>query len=85
MDVTTDRQHAHHLLDRLDPGQLGEVTHLLELMTDPVARSVASAPTEEEDITLETAAELDAARASLDCGQGVPHEEILRQFGAMPR
>jgi len=85
MDVTSDRQHAHHLLDRLDLGQLDAVTRLLEVMTDPVARSVASAPTEEEEITAETAAVLDAARASLDRGQGVPHEEILRQFGVTPR
>lgn len=57
------------------------MSHMLEVMTDPVARSVVNAPIEDEEITPETAAALDAARASLDRGQGVPHEEILRQFG----
>ncbi len=85
MDPGTDKQHAHRLLEMLDPGQLGAVTRLLEVMTDPLARSLAEAPIEQEAITSETAAALDAARASLDRGQGVPHEEILRQFGVTPR
>jgi hypothetical protein len=36
---------------------------------------------EEEEITPETAAALDRARASLAHGEGIPHEEILREFG----
>ena len=39
------------------------------------------APVEEEGITLDTAAALDRARASLACGEGIPHEEVLREFG----
>jgi hypothetical protein len=48
-------------------------------MLDPV--SLANAAMEEEEITPETAAALDRARASLACGEGIPHEEILREFG----
>jgi hypothetical protein len=29
--------------------------------------------------------ELDRARASIECGEGVPHEEVLREFGLTPR
>ncbi|MGA2120249.1 MAG: hypothetical protein ABSH56_36690 [Bryobacteraceae bacterium] len=36
---------------------------------------------EEEEITPDTAAALDEARASLARGEGIPHEEILREFG----
>jgi hypothetical protein len=36
---------------------------------------------EEEEITLETAAALHHARASLARGEGIPHDEILREFG----
>jgi hypothetical protein len=36
---------------------------------------------EEEEITSETAAALDRARASLARGEGIPHEDILREFG----
>jgi hypothetical protein len=38
---------------------------------------------EEDEISSETAAALDRARASLANGQGIPHEEILREFGLM--
>ena len=50
-------------------------------MVEPLARSLAQAPEEEEEITPETAAALVRARASLARGEGVPHEEILREFG----
>jgi hypothetical protein len=48
-------------------------------MTGPLSRSLASA--QEEEITPETAAALDRARASLARGEGIPHEDILREFG----
>lgn len=80
-----DKQSAHRLLEQLDPSQLAAVVHLLEVMTDPVTRSIANAPVEDEEITPEMAAELDAARASLDRGEGVSHEVVLREFGLTPR
>lgn len=33
--MAADRQHAHHLLDRLGPDQLAAVVHLLETMVAP--------------------------------------------------
>jgi hypothetical protein len=50
-------------------------------MVEPLSRSLASAPVEEEEVTPETAAALDRARASLARGEGVAHEKILREFG----
>jgi hypothetical protein len=47
-------------------------------MADPVARSIANAPVEGEDITSQMAADLDSARASIERGEGIPHEEIMR-------
>jgi hypothetical protein len=47
----------------------------------PLARSLTAAPVEEEVITRETAAALEKARASLSAGAGVPHDEVLREFG----
>jgi hypothetical protein len=73
------KEHAYELIDRLRPTQLSAVVGLLEAMLDPV--SIANAPVEEEEITPETAAALDRARASLARGEGIPHEEILREFG----
>ena len=76
-----DRQRAHQLLDQLDAAQFDAVVRLLEMMVEPLARSLALAPVEEEEITPETAAALDRARASLSRGEGIAHEDILREFG----
>ena len=73
------KKHAYELIDRLPPTQLSAVVGLLEAMLNPV--SLATALAEEEEITPETAAALDRARASLARGEGIPHEEILREFG----
>ncbi len=80
-DIADDRHYAHELLDRLAPSQVTAVRGVLEAMLDPVARSIANALTEEQDITSETAASLDRAHASLDRGEGIPHDDILREFG----
>jgi hypothetical protein len=76
-----DRRQAHALLDALPPEKLNAVRSLLEVMLEPLARSLALAEVEEEDLTSTTAVALDRAGASLDCGEGVPHEEILRELG----
>jgi hypothetical protein len=39
------------------------------------------APVDEEEIAPETAAAIDRSRASLNRGEGIPQEEILREFG----
>jgi hypothetical protein len=80
-----EKQQAYELIDRLPPTQLTAVVGLLEAMLDPVARSIATAPIEDEEILPELAAELDAAHASIAGGEGIPHEEILRQFKIKPR
>jgi hypothetical protein len=80
-NIIEERQKAHAQLDMLPAGKLNAVRSLLEVMVEPMARSLALAPAEEEEITPETAAALDRARASLARGEGIPHEEILREFG----
>ena len=80
-NLDQQRRQAHALLDMLPAEKLSAVRSLLEVMVEPLARSLAMVPVEEEEITAETAAELEAARASLARGEGVPHEVILREFG----
>ena len=83
--LTQEREEAHALLDMLPAEKLNAVRSLLEVMldlkVDPLSHSLADAPVEEEEITPGTAAALDRARASLARGEGIPHEEILREFG----
>jgi ethanolamine utilization microcompartment shell protein EutL len=80
-DHTQERQQAHALLDMLSAEKLNAVRGLLEVMVEPLSRSLALAPVEDEEITPETAAALDRARASLSQGEGIPHEDVLRGFG----
>ncbi|HEV8412747.1 MAG TPA: hypothetical protein VGQ49_04075 [Bryobacteraceae bacterium] len=80
-DLTQERRQAHALLDQLPADKLNAVRSLLEVMVEPLTRSLALAPVEDEEITPETAAALDRARASIARGEGISHEEVLREFG----
>ena len=80
-DSGNEKQHAHQLIDQLPPTQLSAVVGLLEAMLEPISRVIANAPIEEEEVTPEVAAAIEHRRASLARGEGIPHEEILREFG----
>ena len=76
-----EKQQAHDLIERLAPTQISAVVHLLEVMTDPVAHSLANTPVDDEPVSEDEAREIAAARASLDRGEGIPHEKVLAEFG----
>ena len=78
--MAANKQQAHKLIDRLAPGQVSAVVSLLEAMLNP-SHTIADAPVDGEEITPEMAAALERARASLARGEGIPHEDILREFG----
>ena len=80
-DAKQERQQAHALLDLLPAEKLAAVRSLLEVMVEPLSHSLASAPIDDEKVGPETAAALDRARASLARGEGIPHEDVLREFG----
>ena len=84
-NLDQERRKAHELLDLLPVEKIAAVRSLIEVMVGPddasLTRSLALAPVEEEEITAETAAALDRARASLARGEGIPHEDIIREFG----
>ena len=78
---TQERKQTHALLDKLSDEQFDAVRNLLKVMVEPLSRWLALAPVEDEEITPETAAALTRARASLKRGKGIPHDDILREFG----
>ena len=83
MSYAQTKQQAHELIERMAPGQVFAVVSLLETMLDPVSRAIANAPIDDEP---ETDAERQAVAASKAWlaehpGQGIPHEEILAEFG----
>jgi hypothetical protein len=71
--MAADRQHAHHLLDQLGPGQLAAVVHLLETLVSP----------DDDGDTLSNAERKAVAEADewLRHNQPIPHEEVLAGFG----
>lgn len=76
-----EKRQAHELVDQLPPTQLKVVVRLLEEMLDPVSRSIANAPIEDERLTGEEEKALDEAREWLKRNQGVPHEQVLAELG----
>jgi len=84
MATLTEKQHAHELIERLEGSQLPTAVRFLEfILLDPVFRSMATAPVDEEPLTEEEEQALDRADAWLkqNGGKGIPHEEILAEFG----
>src|SRR5260221_7178248 len=84
MATLTEKQHAHELIERLEGSQLPTAVRFLEFMLlDPVSRSMATAPVDADPLTEEEDQALDRAEAWLkeNGGKGIPHEEILAEFG----
>jgi hypothetical protein len=71
--MAADRQHAHHLLDQLGPGQLAAVVHLLETMLTPQEESDTLSNAERKAVT--------EADEWLTHNQPIPNEDVLAEFG----
>jgi hypothetical protein len=76
-----DKQHAHQLLDRLDPGQFDAVVRLLEVMTDPAAVSIRNAPIDDEAVTAEEERAVAASKEWFQTHPGIPFEEVVADLG----
>jgi hypothetical protein len=80
-DTTQERRQAHALLDQLPNEKLTAVVHLLQAISDPVARSLADAPIDDEPISEEEMRAVEASREWLKTHAPIPHEEVLAEFG----
>ena len=80
LDLAKQRRHAHLLIDVLPEDKLSAVNNLLDVLVEPLSKSLAEAPVENEDLTPETISDIERASSSLDRGEGISHEEILREF-----
>jgi predicted RNase H-like HicB family nuclease len=58
---------------------------LLTVLDGRVAfiESLANAPIDDEPLTPEDIAAIDEGRRSLERGEGIPHDDILREFGLL--
>jgi len=75
------KQQAHQLVEQLDAGQLAAVVHLLKVMTDPVERSLANAPLEDEPISVEEERAVEASKNWLKDHEPIPNKDVLAEFG----
>jgi hypothetical protein len=84
--ITNPKQQAHELIDRISAAQASAIVGLITSMIDPVERAIANAPFEDEEISEEETRAVAASKAWLaeHPGEGIPHEEILREFGFSP-
>jgi len=79
--LTQGRQAAHALLGLLPEEKLFAVVHLLQAISDPVARSLANAPLDDEPISEEETRAVEASKEWLKDHAPIPHEEVLAEFG----
>ncbi len=80
----TARQALHHLVDDLPEPDLSTATRVLEalsLTADPVSRSLASAPLDDEPDDDDFDGGLTEARQEADQGKLLSSEEVKRQLG----
>ena len=79
--MAADKQHAHDLLDQLDPGQFDAVVRLLEVLTDPETSSIGAAPIDDEPATEEEEHAVAVSKEWFKKHQGVPFEEVIAELG----
>jgi hypothetical protein len=84
--MAANKEHAHELIDRLAPSQVPAVIGMLEALLDPVSRAIANAPVDDEPETQEERQAVAKSKAWFKQrgGQGIPHEEVLAEFGLAP-
>ena len=82
-DFSVEKQQLHQLVESLPPEQLGAaVRYLNYLCADPVLLSLLNAPPDDEPYTEEQRQRDAEADASIDRGEGLSHDEVLREFGS---
>ena len=79
--MANTKEHAHELIDRMAPGQIDVVVGLLEIILDPVARSLAKAPIEDEPISEDETLAVAASKTWLKNNEPIPHEDVLPELG----
>ena len=81
-DPSSEKQHAHALLDRIPDDQMTAAVRFLEfLLLDPVSRALATAPLEDEEISEEEEQAVARSREWFKHNQGIPFEEVVAELG----
>ncbi len=83
MNVISEKDHAHELIERLPDSQIATAVRFLEFMLlDPVRRALATAPPDDEPVTEQDLQRFHKGQAWFaQRGKGIPMEEVLANFG----
>jgi hypothetical protein len=76
-----ERQQAHAYLDHLPDAQVSAVRGLLEVMLDPVSRTLANAPIDDEPITEEEEQDVARSKEWFLHNEGTPFEQVVAELG----
>ncbi len=81
-DISAERWQLHQLIDSLPPEQVrSALGYLSYLSADPMLLSLLTAPPDDEPYTDEQRQHDSEAEASIARGEGIAHEEVVREFG----
>ena len=81
-DFDNGKQQLHQLIDQLPTEQVtAALRYIHYLCADPVLLSLLNAPPDDEPYTEEQRERDSRAEASIASGDGISHEEVLREFG----
>jgi hypothetical protein len=82
--VSTAKEELHELVDDLPEAEVVAARRYLQYlrdMRDPVLRSVQEASLDDEPVTAEEEAAVAVARAQVERGEVVSHDEMKRRLG----
>jgi hypothetical protein len=81
VELTLEQQELVELAKRVSPADVAAAKRALEAFLDPFWQEMRSAPFDEEELTPDVIASLEEAKQEFARGEGIPHDEILREFG----
>lgn len=80
----TEKERLHTLVEDLPESEVHVALRFVEYLrreaSDPVARALQEAPLDDEPLTAEDLAELEAAERDLQVGRVVSHEEARQEL-----
>ena len=84
MTIDADRGALHTLVDALRPDSMAHARQVLEPLVDPVLLALLTAPAEDEELSDEEVAALDAIEAERAAGTSITYvtdEDLARRIG----
>ena len=79
--MSSDKQHAQHLLNHLAPDQVAAVVHLMQVMLHPLSRQPVDSPIEDEGISEEEKQTVARSKEWFKHNEGLSFEQVVTDLG----